>query len=119
MNYYDAREMRQEDGTPSGRWHYTAQHDNAVFPVGYCAQSCPGHASPEEAREHYRRYLLDSARYDGFLAEEQRRCEACGAWTQGDAYIPLVMERHVLCEEHRTREVLDQVMSRVGQMALS
>jgi hypothetical protein len=115
MNYYDAREKMDAQGNPSGIWHYTAQNDDYVYPVGYCAQDCPGHATPEEAREHYRLYLLDTARYDGVSKDEQRKCEKCGEWTQGYVHIPLSMERHVLCDNHRNRETLDAVMHRVGQ----
>jgi hypothetical protein len=119
MNYCDAREMRDEKVAPSGLWHYTAQNDNRIFPVGYCAQGCEGHATPEEAREHYRLYLLDNAKYDGTLQGEQRQCEVCGLWTQATAYMPLNMERHILCNEHCNRETLDTVMHRVGQIISS
>lgn len=119
MNYYDAREKADAKGNPSGRWHYTAQNDNRVFPVGYCAQGCPGHATPEEAREHYRLYLLDNAKYDGKIQGEQRKCEVCGLWVQTYASIPLNMEMHFLCDEHCNRETLDTVMHRVHQIISS
>jgi len=119
MNYYDAREMRDTKGDPGGLWHYTAENDERIFPVGYCAQGCPGHATPEEAREHYRLYLLDNARYDGALTNEKRKCEMCSEWTQDYAYIPLSMEIHILCDEHRNRETLDTVMHRVARIVSS
>ena len=119
MNYYDARELAGVDGQSSGLFHYTAQNDDRIFPVGYCAQGCAGHATPEEAREHYRLYLLDNARYDGELLSEKRKCETCGEWTQTYASIPLNMETHILCDEHCNRETLDTVMHRVGQIISS
>ena len=119
MNYYDAREMSDRQGDPRGLWHYTAQNDDRIFPVGYCAQGCAGHATPEEAREHYRIYLLDNAQYDHTMHQEQRKCEVCGSWTQGYASIPLNMEQHILCNEHRNRETLDRVMHRVAQIISS
>ncbi len=119
MNYYDAREISGEKGTSSGLWHYTAQNDGRIFPVGYCAQECVGHPTPEEAREHYRLYLLDSAQYDGMMQDEQRKCEVCKKWTQYYAYIPLAMTKHILCNEHCNRETLDTVMHRVGQIIAS
>lgn len=114
MNMYEALQMRDAEGN-SGLWHYTVTNDDRTLPVGYCAQNCPGHATPDEAREHYRLYLLDHATYDGFLNDEQRRCERCGKWTQHYASIPINMERHILCDEHCNRETLDVVMHRVGQ----
>ena len=119
MNYYDAREKADVDGNPSGLWHFTIQNDNHIFPVGYCAQGCSGHATPEEAREHYRLYLLDSARYDGVTMDEMRKCEVCGDWTLFYAHIPQSMERHTLCDAHRNRETLDTVMHRVKQITSS
>lgn len=115
MNYYDAREKADAVGKPTGLYHYTAQNDSHIYAVGYCAQDCPGHPTPDEAREHFRLYLLDNARYDGVL----RECEVCSAWTQGYAHIPLAMERHILCDEHRSRETLDKVMHRVHQIIAS
>ena len=119
MNYYDAHEMRNEQGDPGGLWHYTLENDGRIMPVGYCAQDCLGHTTPEEAREHYRLYLLDNAKYDGMLQGEQRQCEICGLWTQSYAHIPLNMEAHFLCEEHLNRETLDTVMYRVKQIISS
>lgn len=119
MNYYDAREMAGEQGKPSGIWHYTAENDGRIFPVGYCAQGCAGHATPEEAREHYRLYLLDNANYEDRLVSTQQKCEVCGEWTQGIASIPVNMESHVLCDEHRNRETLDKIMYRVGHIVSS
>lgn len=119
MNYYDAREMSDAQGKSSGLFHYTAQNDDRIFPVGYCAQGCVGHATPDEAREHYRIYLLDSAKYDGMLQGEQRQCEVCGLWIQTYAHIPLNMEAHFLCNEHLNRETLDTVMHRVKQIISS
>lgn len=115
MNYYAAREMQDSQGNPSGLWHYTVANDDRVYPVGYCAQECAGHATPEEAQEHYRLYLLDNARYDGVRTNEQKKCAVCGAWTQRFASIPMVMEIYVLCDDHCNRETLDMVMHRVGQ----
>ena len=119
MNYYDAREMKNVEGNPGGLWHYTAENDNRIFPVGYCAQGCIGHVTPEEAREHYRLYLLDNAKYDGMLQREQRQCEVCSLWTQSYAHIPPNMEMHFLCNEHCNRDTLDTVMRRVGQIISS
>lgn len=117
MNYYQPRELLK-DGKPTGLWHYTCRNDDRVWPVGYCAQDCPGHATPEEAREHYRQYLLDNARYDGYLRDEQRKCEICGAWTQRYAEGPHIF-MHVLCDEHCNREGLSQVIGTMGDIISS
>lgn len=119
VNYYDAREKADANGKPSGTWHYTVRNDDRIHPVGYCAQNCPGHSTPDEAREHYRLYLVDSATYNGVLQGEQRECESCKDWTQGYASIPINMERHILCDKHRNHETLNQLIHPVGQIVSS
>lgn len=106
MNYYGPRERRDEHGQPAGLWHYTCRNDDRIWPVGYCAQECAGHATPEEACDHYKAYQLDhELRLDNKLADQQRPCEVCGAWTQGCAQIG-GYTTYVLCDEHRTREAV-------------
>lgn len=127
MNYYKAR---QREG---GRWDYTCMNDGRIWAVGYCAGKYEdvreaaepavavnyhenGHATPEEARECYKRYLLDTSMVlDARLSQQQRKCEAedCDEWTQGLARIG-PMESIVLCDQHRTREKVEKLFS-VGE----
>lgn len=52
MNYYEARERKNEDGSSgSGVWHFTCQNDDRIWPEG-CDSSCT-HATPEEACQHW------------------------------------------------------------------
>lgn len=43
MNYFAAREIKDKEGKPTGRWHYTRMNDGVVTAVGYCSawQTCP------------------------------------------------------------------------------
>ncbi len=107
MNYYEARELKGADGNPAGLWHFTCQNDNRIWPVGYCAQDCPGHPTREEAQEHYRQYLLDNARYHVRMSNQQRPCRICSVWTQELVELELGTSRYVLCEAHQNRESLD------------
>lgn len=117
MNYYRPRQLFK-DGKPTGLWHYTCYNNDEVSLVGYCAKDCPGHVSPEEAREHYKQYLLDHARYGGILYDEQHKCEICGTWTQRYADGPHIFI-HFLCDKHYNREGLDQVIGKVGDIVSS
>lgn len=36
MNYYGARQKLDENGKPSGLFHYTCRNDEQIWPVGYC-----------------------------------------------------------------------------------
>lgn len=82
------------------------------------ADPCPGHATPEEAAEHYRQYLLNERlRLDIALSTDvQMRCNAdgCEAWTQHAAGLG-PYSTWPLCDEHRTRETVDALFPSVGE----
>jgi hypothetical protein len=119
VNYYQAQELAK-DGKPSGIWHYTCQNDRRIWPVGYCADGCAGHATAEEAQEHYRQWQLDTAKYDGRIAHQQQRCQVCDAWTQGYASIePGMTHMFILCDEHRNRDELAKLVESPGWMTSS
>ncbi len=42
MNHYAARELQQE-GRPTGLWHYTCENNGRIWPVGHCSwfRTCP------------------------------------------------------------------------------
>lgn len=106
MNYYGPREIADENGTGIGKWRYTVRNDDRVYAVGYCADGCPGHDTPEEAREHYRQYTLDHAHEAEFRPPSE--CLICGAWTPKGFDVD--HHTYALCDEHRTREHLDPLV---------
>jgi hypothetical protein len=120
MNFYDAREIQDGDGKGTGKWRYTCYNDNQkrTWAVGYCAQDCPGHDTPDEAREHYKQYLLDIAlRLDanadsvpGAVEPPKFKCEAegCEALTSKAAKVGYGIPRMFnLCPEHMNRETVE------------
>jgi hypothetical protein len=117
MNYLQPRQRKNEDGT-LGKWHMTNKHDDDVYPVGYCADGCPGHDTPDEAREHFRAYLLDSTDYDTrHRWGSPRRCEVCGKFTT--RFVQTAWEHvHTLCPAHANRDGLAAVLV-VGDMVTS
>lgn len=117
MNYYQPRELKDKEGKALGLWHYTCMNDGKVWPVGYCAQGCPGHADKEGAYQHQKEYLLDTARFDGAFVDAQRPCEICKAWTSKFAD-DSSGGKHILCDEHRNREGLAQILE-VGDVISS
>lgn len=106
MNYDQPRQLA------SGGWHYTSQNDDRVWPIGYCAdhRDAP-HATEDEARACYAKYLLEQCtRLDVTLGEWNpcvapsgcetltNRCAMIGGWTT-----------YRLCDEHRTAEVVAEL----------
>jgi hypothetical protein len=115
MNYYQASQ-RIKDGI----WHYTAMNDHRIWPVGYCADGCLGHATKEEAEDHYQQWRLDTAHYDGRMSNQQRRCEVCQAWTDGYASIePGFATLYILCDDHRNRDELAKLLPSPEMIAAS
>lgn len=104
MNYYQALKLQD-----TGLYHYTCTNGDHTYAVGYCADGCPGHATPEEAQEHYRQYTLDTqTHYNGVNNDTQRKCEVCGEWTQHYALVE--HRRYALCDEHRNRDELEKLV---------
>lgn len=113
MNYYEPRQMIDKEGKETGLYHYTRQNRRTgTFPVGYCADNCPGHPDEAGAYEHYRQYLLDTAEFNfSRLKDQQVRCclKGCGNWTQELAQTE--DQRHfMLCTDHQNRETLEKVL---------
>lgn len=140
MNYYDARQVDPAAERPdAGKWRYTCMNDGKVWPVGLCAEGCEGHDTADEAREHFRRWEVETARYDGRYSDVRRQCEAkvtreagrygsdlpaevarCTNWTDGFAmYGPGMMACVSLCESHRSAEFLDPLIESVGTITSS
>lgn len=113
MNLYTAKELAK-DGQPTGLWHYTTTNDDHTRPVGYCADNCPGHPTADEARLHYRTYLLDTAFEETTVRWSD--CKVCGAPTKRIITVgPGRMEFYPVCDAHADRRTtLDQLMPPVG-----
>lgn len=143
MNYYQARQRISDK-----RWDFTCMNDRRVWPVGYCAdwteytdadyERLPGlerevketllphrdkfhghgHETAEEACRCYRQFLLDTrVRLDLTHPEYQRKCAKCGAWTNAAAEVD--HEIFDLCDEHRTREVLEELFPNISSITSS
>lgn len=139
MNYYKAR---QRDS--NGRWDYTCMNDDRGSPVGYCRKykewtpeeiemyhlrqedidrpallkhkyHSDGHATKEEAEACYLEFLLDqelSLNHKDTSA--QHKCEICGEWTQGFAYLD--MRVFILCEKHQNKESVAKVFGSITEI---
>jgi hypothetical protein len=73
--------------------------------------ACPGHASSEEAYEHYQQHKLEKS-VAGVDNETQKKCAICGVWTNrymayGDSWW---MDSYYLCEDHLTIKYLEQAI---------
>lgn len=120
MNYYQPRQLRGPDGQALPLWHYTCQNGARIWPVGACAISCPGHATADEAREHYRAWLIANADMDGMQVEPWGPCLVCQKRTPHVVALgPGRMDLYALCDEHRTREHLATVVELPGDTVSS
>jgi hypothetical protein len=113
MNYYDARQLSDGSG-----WHYTsANRRSGTHPAGYCADH-PGHATEDEARQCFRRYLLDGTREESY--GDWTGCTICDTPTKkGLTERPPLGHGYPLCDEHRTSEQLAELVPAPGQIASS
>lgn len=108
-----------------GRWRYAAANSRGGGPIGYCFDHRDeGHATADEARECFGRYVVDTAM--NMLADRPDlipdskvdaayRCEApeCDNWQS--ASLSVGGYRTVtLCKEHRTREHVERVLLPIG-----
>lgn len=115
MNYYQAREIMGTDGKGTGKWHYTVRNKRlGTMPVGYCADGCEGHETPEGAYEHQAAYLLDHGTRYGESSGAQYPCKVCKAWTSGFAEIGYRI--FMLCDEHRNRDEVAKLFGTVGDV---
>lgn len=92
-------------------WHYTRYNKRTgTYPIGPCAESCPGHHSAEEARNHYKQGLLESAYFQADLGEDAPRniemCEFDGCMKLTSGYGEVGYRHYALCEDHRNSTAL-------------
>jgi hypothetical protein len=105
MNEYQARRI-----STTGKWHYTRSNGTSIAPAGYCAQMCAGHETPDEAAEHFRQYILDTASYDVFKSVKPGPCVICHRFTRKLVRTNDGSDMRSLCEKHANREGLERVL---------
>jgi hypothetical protein len=112
IRYYLPLEFRI-GGQPPSLYHYGCYlfPANDLSPVGYCANGCLGHATPEEAREHYRQFLIDRfGRFNGRFSIPSICC-VCGQTATHYSWVDYhyTWEAYGLCTVHLNRKGLAQV----------
>ncbi len=72
-----------------------------------------GHETRAEAEACYTKYQLDNElRLDGHDESQQKKCVICSEWTQGRAaLLGESFREFVLCDAHRTREHIEQLIN--------
>lgn len=96
MNHYGPRQLQ------AGGWHYTCRNDDAVWPVGDCANHA-AHSTREEACQCYRAYQLSRATLD-MVFGNWGDCAVCGAPAKTGADMRDGWTQHRLCATHLTME---------------
>lgn len=105
----DHHAARQVAGGP---WLFTCLDEGRLHPIGYCSKAC-AHSARDDAEQHYREYLADSAEFGGRWAAKEYRCEVCGTWS--DRYAVLASnEVFRLCPAHLNQAVLRSVIAGMG-----
>jgi len=98
---------RQIAGGPNkGKWHYTLGTDEPVsgpYPIGHCANGCPGHDTEDGAIQHYREYLADGA---VFFKQDLPKCDVpgCQGVQEHQAICPGGWNVMSLCTAHANRD---------------
>jgi hypothetical protein len=118
MNHYEALEIKR-DGERTGLWHYTRNSQ----PVGFCGdESCKGHVSPGEAREHYREYLISTIHITPNAVEwPKHKCKIDGCNHEATYLAKTLgnMPRYdMICKDHANAESVSTLIS-VGEWCSS
>ena len=105
MNHYKARQKQV-----SKVWHYTCANNDDVYPVGYCADNCPGHSTEDEAIDHYKQYLLDEARFTDPKDDNlwpKYKCDIKDCVNHGSVSVSVGGYSHYnLCQDHANKDNL-------------
>ena len=115
MNYDQARELRDENGHGTGRWHFTNRNDDRIRPIGYCAHSCPGHDTSEGAERHYWQWELDEAELGKppavvpGVADGRVSCKLCQEPATATFRMPGGWEAWPICPMHFNRASLQEL----------
>lgn len=103
-----------EDGAGVSRWYTVVVEPRGVVRrAGYCATSCPGHSTADEALAHHLQYQLD--READFWLERREMlsgCEICGEQTTLRARLGRGTKLFVLCTRHQTTGSLQTLFRR-------
>ena len=108
MNYYEARQVKTDDGSGSGIWHFTGfnrrpRPDGRFWPEG-CTADCR-HATPEEACQHYVQVQIDRGVQRHKCSWTPCQAEGCDKPAQDVLAIGGPNGRdYALCEDHATDE---------------
>jgi len=112
MNYYKARQRVSDE-----KWDFTCHNDNMgkTWRVGICAHGKCSHDTPEEAQECYKQYLLGKVKLEAGEFKPWHVCdvEGCDADTNVSTKAGQY-HRWALCEKHRTREVVEELLNPVN-----
>lgn len=107
MNYDQARQRANKDGTPSGLWDWTTMNDGVIHPTASCSLSCH-HETQEEAERHFYEYCIENVK-EFTNSDEQHKCAVCGDWTQKglrNTSMFLIGFNLYLCDIHRNESEL-------------
>lgn len=104
MNHDAPRQIADSQGNPTGKWRYTRRNDNQIWAIGFCADDCPGHDTPEEACEHHKEYLLSGMKIRGPKTSEwpKYKCRKKGCNSEATHFliIPGRFSDICVCEAH-------------------
>src|SRR4051812_10748651 len=64
-----AREMMDDQGNGTGRWHYTVENGKKIWPVGHCSPTEP---CPECLKDPDKRYDFSHSKDDCVLCHGKR-----------------------------------------------
>ena len=114
MNYYGPRELTGQDGQSTGRYHFASANDYRTAPVGYCANGCSGHDTAEEAREHFKQYLVnEKVDFRPDQMKRPERCKICSDWTRSYARVE-AWDFYPLCKDHLTKESVARLLGELS-----
>lgn len=100
-------------GSDPPRYRYVTDGDNGGYAIGYCADDCEGHATEEQACEHYRQYLLDTQLRINKTSWRPCKHEPCEK--RPTHHIQVGMHGLLdFCEEHATREMAEKYFPKVS-----
>ncbi len=106
MRYYAPRQRRD-----TGKWHYTLMVGGKITPVGFCAEDCPGHDTPQGAADHFKEFLLEKTMRK-MNVPELRMCMVCDSPTGRRVHIgkgkPIKL---ILCQEHQSRTDIESLVN--------
>lgn len=114
MQTHTAQQLLPTSPRP-GKWVYTGGNDREGRYIECCrnddgtlyADDVIGHDTREQAYEHQRQRLLPRLRLDAQLGQWSG-CRVCDAPTKQAAEIPPMHFFEPLCDEHRTREYVEE-----------